>query len=144
MDDGCHVAKKILDELFATHSDHRLLALGAEKLVRDLDKLWVGIKEGPPTLFAVVAGLVYHVEQMVAHAQPDVTHREVFASQRTKQTLRYDWRVSVLVWPKFFRNSLVSLGRGVWVRCWCFGFHGFEIRPAVSVFDTRLGKVRRC
>ena len=80
MDDRRHVAKKILNEPFATHSDHRLLALGAEKLIRDLDKLWMCVKPLEPTLFAVVAGLINHVEKMTAHAQPDVTHREVFAT----------------------------------------------------------------
>ncbi len=80
MDDGRHVAKEHLDELFATHTNHRLLAVGAEELVRDLDKLRVCIIKLKPALFAVVAGLVNHIEQVTAHAQPDVTYRKVFAT----------------------------------------------------------------
>lgn len=111
MDDGSHVAEEHLDKLSATHPDHRLLAVGAEELVRDLDKLRVSVEELEPTLFAVVLGLVNHVEQMAAHAQPDVTHREVFPTKRANQPLRYDWRVAVFVGPEFRGNALVSLRR---------------------------------
>ncbi len=81
MDDSSHVAKKILDELFASHTNHRFLAVSAEELVRDLDKLRMCIEKIPPTHFAVVAWLVNHVEKMAALDQPNVTHREVLASQ---------------------------------------------------------------
>ena len=119
MEQCTHKPKEVLDELFSPHTYHRFLAVSAEKLVRDFDKLRVSVKPLKPTLFAVVAGLVKHVEQMAAHTQPDVLDREVFASQRAKQPLRYDWRVAFGIGPEFGRNALVSLGRACWFRCWC-------------------------
>ena len=80
MNNRGHVAKKILDELFATHTDHWLLSLSAEELVRNLDKLRVGLKELPPTIFAVSFGLVNHVKFVTAVIQRHMTNREILAA----------------------------------------------------------------
>ena len=63
MDDGRHKAKKIFDELLASHTYHRFLPLRTKELVGNLHELRMRVEKIPPAIFAIaMTRFVHHVQ----------------------------------------------------------------------------------